>query len=128
MSRITHVVPNGVLGLFFSDWPAAQKAVLRSFIRSPTTVYAALSMAHEEMNTIKELDQQLLKTHQHKLYMYFAEEDGWVGKHKEKILQTFHPVGDAVKTVHGHPDIPHSFCISKPASLALSPVLIHCLA
>lgn len=103
-----------MLGLLYSDWPAAQLTVLRSLIASPSTVYAALSMAREEMCEIKELDEELLQKHRHRLHMYFAEEDGWVGHNKEAILKAFHGDAGTVKIVHGDPDVPHAFCISEP--------------
>jgi hypothetical protein len=72
-----------------------------------------LTLADEEMKTIVALDEGLLSEHQHKLWLYFAKRDDWVGDGREEIIQAFHPDHEAVQVVHGEPDIPHAFCISK---------------
>lgn len=80
-------------------------------------MYACLSMAREEMQEITVLDEALLLQHTHRLHMYFAEEDGWVGDNKAAILKVFQDDPEAIRIVHGHQDIPHAFCISKFISL-----------
>jgi hypothetical protein len=65
------------------------------------------------MRTITELDEELMNEHQHKLWLYFAEHDDWVGDSKEEIIGTFHADHEAVRIVHGEADIPHAFCISE---------------
>ena len=101
----------------FSDYPPAQLDVLRTLISSPSSVYTALTLAHDEMKTIRDLDVQLLHEHAEKLHMYFAEEDGWVGDERDNILEALKGLhgsdGPVVKVVHGHRDIPHAFCISE---------------
>ena len=71
------------------------------------------------MTSIGTLDEHLLKRNKHRLHLYFAEEDGWVGEQKERVLRILDGDGAAVKVVHGHPDIPHSFCISQCLALIL---------
>lgn len=70
-------------------------------------------MAHEEMRDIKSLDVDLLQRHKHRLHLYFAEQDDWVGDNKNAIIEVFRGELDAIKVVHGRQDIPHAFCISK---------------
>lgn len=70
-------------------------------------------MAHEEMMTIRELDVALLEEHRHRVWMYFADHDDWVGDQRETILRLFQADADFIKIVHGYHDIPHAFCISK---------------
>lgn len=87
--------------------------VLQNLMRSPPAIHSCLTMAHDEMSSIKGLDIELLQTHHHKVHLYFAEEDQWVGEHKKRILEAFQHDEENIRIVHGHPDIPHAFCISK---------------
>ena len=112
-SPLTSLLPHRLLSALFSSYPPAQLNVLRSLITTPTSVYNALTLAHDEMTTIRELDVDLLRTHRHRIHLYFGESDDWVGKNKEVILKAFEADEGNVKVVHGHPDIPHSFCISE---------------
>lgn len=66
---------------------------------------------------ITELDEGLIDEHQHKLWLYFAEHDDWVGDSREEIIGAFHPDHKAVRIVHGEADIPHAFCISESGVL-----------
>ncbi|KIP12066.1 hypothetical protein PHLGIDRAFT_62635 [Phlebiopsis gigantea 11061_1 CR5-6] len=113
LSPLTRLIPDRIFAWMYSDWPEAQRAVLKSLTTSPSTVYAALSMAHEEMRDIKSLDGDLLLRHKHRLHLYFAEQDDWVGKNKDAIIKVFCDEPDAIKIVHGRQDIPHAFCISE---------------
>ncbi|KAJ3910115.1 hypothetical protein F5879DRAFT_619212 [Lentinula edodes] len=107
-----------ILSALFSEWPKAQLAVLLRLLHSSSCIEACLSMAHEEMNTIRELDVEFLETYQHRIHMYFAETDGWVGNNKDVILRSFNPDRDSVKIVHGDHGIPHAFCINHSQELA----------
>lgn len=98
---------------------------MRSLLSSPSTIYAALSMAHEEIRDIKTLDEELLRKHKHRLHFYFADDDDWVGKHKDVILRVFQDEPDAIKVVHGHQDIPHAFCISELGQDITYDILAH---
>ena len=69
------------------------------------------------MKTIRDVDVALLQQHKHRLHMYFVEEDRWVGEQKDAILRVFEADPGSVKIVHGHPDIPHVFCISECLSM-----------
>ena len=99
--------------MIYPNWPTPQLNVLRDLLRSPTAIYACLRLADEEMKTITGLDEELMIEHQHKLWLYFAEHDNWVGDSREEIIETFHPDHGAVRVAHGEGDIPHAFCISE---------------
>ena len=113
-SYATRLIPMRVLHMIFPDWPAAQLTVLRRFLDSPSSVYTCLAMSEDEMTEIKDLDIELLRQNKHKIHMYFAEVDLWVGENKAAILQEIGTDEENVKIVHGPDDIPHAFCISKP--------------
>jgi len=102
-----------VYTVIYHSWPVPQLNVLRGLLRSPTAIYACLTLADEEMKTIVELDEGLMNELQHKLWLYFAQYDDWVGESREDIIKTFHPDHEAVRVVHGEADIPHAFCISE---------------
>ncbi|KAJ7492794.1 hypothetical protein FB451DRAFT_1219594 [Mycena latifolia] len=112
ISYLTRPLP---LSLFFPDWPFPQLAVLRSFLNSPATIFACMSMAHEEMLTVRELDTPLLEEHRHRIYLYFAKEDEWVSTHKATIVRSFLAV-EATRVVEA--DVPHAFCIKHSEEAA----------
>ncbi|KAJ7932576.1 hypothetical protein B0H13DRAFT_1956063 [Mycena leptocephala] len=116
LSYTTRVLP---LSLLFPHWPVPQIAVLRSFLNSPATIFACLTMAHEEMATVRELDITLLDENRHRIYMYFAAEDDWVSTHKAKITRSYLPREAAM--VVEQANVPHAFCIvASQCSLWLS--------
>lgn len=84
--------------------------VLQSLLRSPSSIKACLSMAHEEMQTIMAPDASLLSEQSGKLWFYYADKDNWVGKEKDVIVRL---LGEAakVRVVHCQHGIPHAFCI-----------------
>jgi hypothetical protein len=69
-------------------------------------------MAHEEMQTIRDLDRSLLEEHKHRICVYFADRDDWVGEQREAIIQAFQADPGHTRIVRGGSDIPHAFCIS----------------
>jgi hypothetical protein len=114
LSPLLRIIPNFVFTTVYRDWPAPQLKVLHNLLRSPTAIYACLTLADEEMKTIKALDEGSMREHQHKLWLYFAEHDDWVGDGREEIIKAFHPQDrEAVRVVHGEAGIPHAFCISE---------------
>jgi Lipid-droplet associated hydrolase len=113
LSRLAVLIPKSVLEKLFPLWPISQLLVFQRFIRSPVSVHASLSMAHDEMRTIRDLDISQLKESHRRLWMYFAERDDWVGEQRESILQAFDAGDESVNVVHGHRGIPHAFCISE---------------
>lgn len=112
-SRLTRMIPARVLARILSDWPEEQLFVLRSLLNSPSSIFAALTMAHDEMQTIRELDVHTLQIYSHRIHLYFAEEDDWVGDQRNAILRAFDQDQGSVKIVYGHQNIPHAFCISE---------------
>ncbi|KAJ3822097.1 hypothetical protein F5880DRAFT_1660424 [Lentinula raphanica] len=118
MSFLLRPLYSSILPLLFNEWPRAQIDVLLALLHSPSCIKACLSMAHEEMNTICELDVNLIETHKHRIHMYFAETDDWVGKNKGVILRSFNPDPESVKVVHGEHGVPHAFCINHSDELA----------
>jgi hypothetical protein len=123
-SYLLRLVPARVLAALFADWPPQQLSVLRALLRSPHTIRAALSMAHDEMRTIAAPDLDTLRTHQAHLRFYFCEPDGWLGAEREVVLGSFEDVA-AVKVVHGTAGIPHAFCISAYVGYVLTAVTDH---
>ena len=61
---------------------------------------------------ITTLGEELLREHQDKLWLYFAESDDWVGESREEIVRAFRSDHEPIHVVHGEADIPHEFCIS----------------
>jgi hypothetical protein len=86
--------------------------VLHSLLSSPSSIFAILTMGHEEMVNIRDLDTALLDEHKDRIWLYYAEKDGWVGNQKEAVLRAIDAYPGYVRVVHGHRDIPHAFCIS----------------
>jgi len=70
-------------------------------------------MACDEMETIRDLDVPLLFANTHRLRLYFAERDDWVGEQRELIMQVLDQDKGSLRIVHGDRDIPHAFCISE---------------
>ncbi|TRM65957.1 hypothetical protein BD626DRAFT_546363 [Schizophyllum amplum] len=115
VSALTYVagwIPTGLLRLVQSGYPTEQLSVVKGLLGSPTAAFSALTMANDEMKQIQDLDAALLEEHRHRIWMYFAEEDGWVGDQREVILHSFHPEPGSVRIVHDVHGIPHAFCIS----------------
>ena len=102
-----------LLRKLFPDWPDAQLMVLRMLLNSPDSAFTCLAMSKDEMEMIRDLDIDVLKRHQHRIHMYFAEVDDWVGDNKAAILREFAADEENVRVVHGREGIPHSFCISE---------------
>lgn len=127
VSVLTRLIPMWILSrILYPDWPAAQLDVLRGFLNSPSCVYASLRMAHEEMITVTDLDISTLQDYRHRLHLYFADRDDWVGEHKDKILNAFDADEGSVKVTHGPKDIPHAFCISAYRMFGMhTSILIH---
>lgn len=118
LAGLAKYLPESLLAFFFSHWPKQQLGVLREFISSPQSVHASLSMAHEEMKTIQDLDQALIEQHSNKLFFFYAETDGWVGKEKANFLSRFDPNNQSTNVTHGPVDVPHAFCINHSDLLA----------
>lgn len=125
---MTRLIPTSALALLFRDWPLAQILVLQAFLYSPPSIRAALGMAHDEMQNIRDLELTLLEEHRGKLWFYFADHDDWVGGERNSLLRSLKSDVDVVRVVHGHHDIPHAFCISKGSTIpCFNPGLTRCI-
>ncbi|TFK30823.1 alpha/beta-hydrolase [Coprinopsis marcescibilis] len=118
LGYLGRMIPTSILGCIFSSWPTNQVAVLQDLVGSPRAIEAALRMAHDEMETIKDLDLALLESSRDKLRFYYALRDDWVGGERERLLANLHPSNVSVKVVHDEHGIPHAFCINHGDVLA----------
>lgn len=110
-SYATRLIPLSILRRLFHDWPHSQLLVLRHLLDSPSVIYSVLTMAYDEMVSVKEPDVALLQTYSSRIHLYYAANDGWVGEQKALLLKELELHID-VKVVHGPNDIPHAFVIS----------------
>ncbi|TFK56606.1 hypothetical protein OE88DRAFT_1730078 [Heliocybe sulcata] len=118
ISPLTRLLPLRVFSLILGDWPQAQLQVVTKLVHSSHCVFSALTMANDEMETIRELDIALMDENRHRICMYFGDTDHWVGEQREAILRVFNPDPGSVRAVHGHADIPHAFCINHGETVA----------
>ncbi|KAL0580815.1 hypothetical protein V5O48_001191 [Marasmius crinis-equi] len=112
------VVPSVIVDTLFRHWPQPQIAVLCKLLYSPSSIFACLSMAHDEMNNILALDTQLLKDYHHLMHMFFVEGDEWVGTEEGAIIRLFQSDPGSLKIVRRTDDIPHAFCIKHGDEVA----------
>lgn len=114
LARIGWMIPTPLMTMLFPQWPLQQVLVLMKLIRAPSSVFATLSMAHDECRTIKEPDIQFMSGHRDCLWFYYAANDPWVGNQKEAVL---HALGLSSIEPSSHTvvqaNIPHAFCISE---------------
>lgn len=87
--------------------------VLHSLLFAPSSIFATLSMGHDEMTNVRDLDIALLNKYKDRIWFYYAEHDNWVGEQREAILRSINADLGYVRVVHGQRDIPHAFCISE---------------
>jgi Lipid-droplet associated hydrolase len=87
---------------------------VHNLLRAPAAIYAALTMANDEMETVRELDTDFLRDFAQNLWFYYAEEDDWVGDQSAVVLRALRGIGTPTEShvVLGRPGIPHTFCIS----------------
>jgi pimeloyl-ACP methyl ester carboxylesterase len=115
ISSLTHLarfLPESALRVLFNEWPHAQISILHKFIQSPDCTFAALTMANEEMHTIRDLESESLDSCRDRLWFYFAEQDGWVGPNKDRIISALGSSSTTSRINLGAAGIPHAFCIS----------------
>jgi len=105
------------LRLLYS-WPENQLQVVHNLLRAPAAIFAALTMANDEMQTVRELDVDFLRDFAHNLWFYYAEEDGWVGEQRAVVLRALRgtPAKLESHVVLDRAGIPHAFCISASFS------------
>ncbi|KAK7064374.1 lipid droplet-associated hydrolase [Favolaschia claudopus] len=93
-----------------------QIAILRGLVNSPSAIIACLSMAHEEMNTIREMDWVFLNEHRQRLHLYYAAKDDWVSVHKINITRLFSP--EEAARIIDNANVSHAFCLTHSAEVA----------
>ncbi|KAN0109027.1 DUF2305 domain containing protein [Russula decolorans] len=115
-----HVIPLFVLRLLHPSWPTSQLRLVHNLLRAPAAIYAALTMANDEMETVRELDTDFLRDFAQNLWFYYAEEDDWVGEQFAVVLRASRGIGSPTGShvVLGRPGIPHAFCINHSAEIA----------
>ncbi|KAN0132802.1 DUF2305 domain containing protein [Lactarius tabidus] len=118
VSLLLKYAPQWILRLFVPSWPESQLQVLRRLLQSPAAIYAALTMADDEMRTVLELDVNFLREFSDKLWFYYVEKDHWVGNQREVVLRVLSGTPAEVRVVHGHSDIPHDFSINHGIEVA----------
>lgn len=117
LSLVTHSLPYLPK---FSDYPRSQLSVIKSLVTSPHVVYSALTMAHDEMNTIGSLGsapstvQATCERERHLTYACFAAKDEWVGEEVTSVKRML----DEGKVVVRDDDVPHAFCINHSGVVA----------
>ena len=118
LAFLSHLVPIPLcmLGFLQRSWPGNQLQVLHAFLRAPAAIYAALTMANDEMQTVRELDADFLREFAQNLWFYYAEDDGWVGEQRAVVLRAVHGTPAESHVVLGVAGIPHAFCISATVS------------
>ncbi|KAJ7487412.1 hypothetical protein B0H11DRAFT_1860394 [Mycena galericulata] len=114
LSYLTRPLP---LSLLFPHWSIPQRAVLRTLLNSPPSIFACLSMAHEEMRNIRELDAELLAENAHRICLYFAVEDEWVSHHKASVAHPF-TGSEGSRVVEGPTYVSHAFCLNHSEEVA----------
>jgi hypothetical protein len=100
-----------LLKVLFWSWPSTQLEPLAQLVTSKDVIFATLTMADEEMETVTQLDSEFLRSRRETLRAYFATKDGWVADVERDIIA--HCLGApeqvVVDTAHG---VTHAFCIS----------------
>ena len=107
-----HFIPLFVLCLLQPSWPRSQLRVVHNLLRAPEAIYAALTMANDEMETVRELDTDFLRDFAQNSWFYYAEKDDWVGEQFAVVLGALRGTRTESHVVLGRPGMPHAFCIS----------------
>ncbi|CAE6420367.1 hypothetical protein ACGC1H_006631 [Rhizoctonia solani] len=104
----------------FNDCPLDQLDVIKSLVTSPHVVYSALTMAHDEMQTIGSLGsasstvQATCERERPSIYACFAAKDEWVGDEVSSVRAML----DEHRVVVRDDDVPHAFCIRHSIPVA----------
>ncbi|CAE6447691.1 unnamed protein product [Rhizoctonia solani] len=97
----------------FSDYPPDQLGAIKALVTSPHVVYSALTMAHDEMQTIGSLGnapstvQATCERERSRIYACFAAKDEWVGDEVSGVMEML----DRHRVIVRDDDVPHAFCI-----------------
>ncbi|KAI0301380.1 hypothetical protein BC826DRAFT_949383 [Russula brevipes] len=117
LSLLVRHAPLCILGLAQPSWPRDQLRVLRGLLRAPAAIFASLTMANDEMQTVRDLDAGFFREFAGSMWFYYAEEeDGWVGEQRAVVLRALRDTPAESRVVHGR--VPHSFCINHSAEVA----------
>jgi hypothetical protein len=100
-----------LLPILFRRWPSHQREVIQKLIQSPSSVFAALTMAHDEMQTVRALDLELLDELKSKIKWLYGFVDEWVGIHGDELVR--HLGREVAAQNIRHADLPHAFCIRE---------------
>ena len=111
-----------LLPILFWHWPSHQREVIQKLVKSPSSVFAALTMAHDEMQTVKALNVELLDELKSKIKWLYGFVDEWVGMHGDELVRHLGREVAAQNTRYA--DLPHAFCIRKSLR-TLQGVFIH---
>lgn len=68
-------------------------------------------MAHDEMQTVKALDVELLDEFKSRIKWLYGFVDGWVGIHGDDLVR--HLGRDVAAQNIRYADLPHAFCIRE---------------
>ncbi|KAH7334438.1 hypothetical protein B0J17DRAFT_673325 [Rhizoctonia solani] len=104
----------------FGDYPPDQLSVIKSLVTSPHVVYSALTMAHDEMQTIGSLGsapstvQATCERERSCIYACFAAKDEWVGDEVSSVKVML----DEHRVIVRNDDVPHAFCIGHSIPVA----------
>ena len=112
LSLLVRHAPLFIHRLAQPSWPVSQLQVLRSFLHAPAAIYASLTMAHDELDTVRDLDTDFLREFAENLWFYYADEDDWVGDQRGVVLRALQGTAAESHVVHDHGGVPHAFCIS----------------
>lgn len=115
LSYIARILPTSLVRFLFSKWPRDQLYILRSLICSPGAAHASLTMAHDEMLTIKSLDVAVLSREARKLWIYYAELDDWVANGRADVIWALRGLEgfDAKRIYQCVDQIPHAFVLRE---------------
>ena len=112
LSHLLKVIPKALLYTFLRfQWSRQQFEVFWSFISSPSTIMSCMTLAHEELMTVKELDKTLLAEVKHISYWFFGGKDGWVGDNEDAIIKQVMDESLSNRIVRDT-TVPHAFTIS----------------
>ncbi|CAE6412660.1 unnamed protein product [Rhizoctonia solani] len=104
----------------FNDYPPDQLNIIKSLVTSPHVVYSALTMAHDEMQTIGSLGsasstvQATCERERSRIYACFAAKDEWVGDEVSSVKAML----DEHRVLVRDDDVPHAFCTSHSIPVA----------
>jgi hypothetical protein len=69
-------------------------------------------MAHDELETVRDLDTDFLREFAENLWFYYADEDDWVGDQRGVVLRALQGTAMESHVIHDRGGAPHAFCIS----------------